>query len=145
MSTTFIPDVIAKLEAAGLGTYGVNIFKGVKAVLPDDVPPGMRTIISVARTGGGGDAGTHNDSRNGIAYETPSAQIVFRAPDYADVEADAEVGYAALNFVDRFINDTWWRFCRPQQEPFELPVDEKGRVRFAFNIGCEKRPSPATS
>jgi len=145
MSTTFIPDVIAKLEGAKLGSYGINIFRGAKAVLPDVVPPGVKAIISVARTGGGGDVGTHNRSRDGVSYETPSAQLVFRAPDYVDAEESAEAAYAALNFVDQFVNGTWWRKCQPQQEPFELPADEKGRVRFAFNIGCEKRPSTATS
>jgi hypothetical protein len=137
----FIDDVIFLLTEAGLGAYGTSIFKGTKPVIPLGAGP----FTSVARTGGQGDAGTHNLSRITIAYERPSAQILVRAEVYEDAQTAIEIAYDALNFYDRFVNGTWWMRCSPKQEPFELPVDENGRARFAFNIDSEKRLSPATS
>jgi hypothetical protein len=134
------------MTQAGYGTYGATLFKGSKAVLPDTIPLGYRALITVIRTGGQGDEGTHNLSRDVIAYERPSAQVIVRADNPANAEAVAAELYETIfNFYDRLVNGTWWRTCSPKQEPFELPLDEKGRARYVFNVECVKRTSPATS
>lgn len=144
-ASTFVPDIMFLLTRAGYGTYGTTLFKGAKAVLPDLIPSGYRALISINRTGGAGEEGTHNLSRDQVAYEQPSAQIVCRAQNPQDAEDVADELYALLNFYDRFVNGTWWRKCGPKQEVFELPVDAKERARYVFNIESVKRVSPATS
>lgn len=145
IASSFLPDVIALVEETGLGAYGSNLFKGALAKLPDAIPTGKKALITVVRTGGRGDAGTHNLSRTTVAYERPSAQITARSEKPSDAEEVAVALSLAFGFVDRFVNGTWWISCRPQQEPFELPLDDKGRVRYAFNIDSEKRLSSSTS
>jgi hypothetical protein len=139
--STFTADLVVLLQDAGLGTYGLEIFKGQKAI----IPAGSGPYTSIIATGGEGESGTHNLSRTAIAYERPSAQIVCRAAKYEDAETAIQTAYSALNFVDKFVNGTWWRKCRPKQEVMELPLDDKARVRLVFNIESEKRVSPATS
>ena len=142
MASTFVPDLIVLLEGAGLGlAYGTNLFEGSKVVLPDGVGP----FVSIIRTGGLGAEGTHN-STDVPAYERPTAQLVVRALDYKAAEALADVIYALFYGIgNQKINGTWWRELNPRSEPFDLPPDEKGRPRFAFNLDCVKRVSPATS
>lgn len=137
----YLDDIISLLTQAGLGNYGVGIFKGPKALYPAGPGP----FITVISSGGGGDEGTHNLSRDQIAYERPDAQIVARAEDYDVADAAIQVAFQSLNFYDRFVNGTWWRVCSPKSEPFDLPVDGQGRVRRAFNLATVKRVSPLTS
>lgn len=145
-TSTFIADLIFLMEGAGLslaytGT-SANIFKGSKAVIPSI---GAGPWVSIIANGGDGDEGTHNLSPDTIAYERPSAQIVCRAEAYEDAEALAHSLYMLLNFVNQFVNGTWWRICSPKQEPFDLGTDAVGKPRVAFNIDCVKRLSPTTS
>jgi hypothetical protein len=143
MPSTFIPDLVVLLEGAGLGlAYGTNIFKGPKANFPENSPGPFVSIIS---SGGLGSEGTHN-SVDVPAYERPTAQIVVRAVDYDVAEAMADAIYTLFWPIgNQFINGTWWRELNARSEPFDLPPDEKGRPRRAFNIDCVKRTSPATS
>jgi hypothetical protein len=144
--STLYPDMFLLLTQQGYGTFGTTLFKGPRAVLPDALPLGARAFITLIRTGGQGDEGTHNLSRDTIAYERPSVQITVRAYKPQDAEDVAFELYSdVFNFYDRFINGTWWRSCGPKQEPFEQPVDEKGRAIYRYNLETVKRVSPATS
>lgn len=141
--STFLEDLIFLLvgEPSLSLIYGANLFKGQKARLPDGPGP----FVSLYRTGGLGDEGTHN-SIDVPAYERPTGQIVTRATDYDVAETMAKQLHAFLWPVQNvFINGTWWRELNVRSEPFDLPLDEKGRARQAFNIDCVKRVSPAQS
>ena len=145
-ASTFVPDIFFLLTQNGYGSYGTTLFKGTKAVIPiTPIPVGFRAFVSIVRTGGSGDEGTHNLSRTTIAYERPSAQLVCRSELPDDAEAVADELYLLLNFVDTFINGCWWRKCSPKGEIYDLGVDTKERARFVFNIESVKRLSPATS
>jgi hypothetical protein len=141
-ASTFMEDLIALCEGAELGlAYGTNLFKGPKAKFPESAGP----FVSLIRTGGLGAEGTHNLT-DVPSYERPSAQIIARATNYEDAEDMAKNLSAALYPVqNQFVNGTWWRVLNVRSEPFDLPPDEKGRPRVAFNIDCVKRVSPATS
>lgn len=142
-TSTFLEDLIFLLtNEPSLGlVYGVNLFKGQKARLPDGPGP----FVSLYRTGGLGTEGTHN-SNDVPAYERPTAQIVARAMDYEVAETMAKQLHAILwPVMNQFVNGTWWKTLNVRSEPFDLPLDEKGRARQAFNIDCVKRLSPATS
>jgi hypothetical protein len=141
--STFMEDLVSLFEGAGYDLqYGTNLFKGPKAKIPESTPG---PFVSIIRSGGLGSEGTHN-SLDVPAYERPSAQIVCRAVNYDDAELMAKQLHALLWKVqNQFINGTWWRQLNVRSEPFDLPVDEKGRPRVAFNIDCVKRVSPASS
>jgi hypothetical protein len=78
-TSTFLDDLIFLLtsEPSLNLIYGTNLFKGPKARLPDTAGP----FVSLYRTGGLGELGTHN-AIDVPAYERPTAQIVARAIDY---------------------------------------------------------------
>lgn len=142
MSSSFLRDVVFLLEEAELGVYGSQIFLGAKAVLPIGDGP----YISIIPTVGLDDEGTHNVSATGIAYERPSATLVTRALNFDDAYDTSIRAREYLNFVNRFVNRTWWRLCRPKGMPHELnSPDDKGRTRIVFTIDSVKRTSPETS
>ena len=143
--SSFMPDLIFLAAQAGYGSFGTTLFKGSLAIIPATLPTGYRAFISFNRTGGLGEEGTHNLSRDQIAYERPSAQIVSRADNPNDAETVIYELFDLYNFYDMFINGTWWRVCSPKQEPFDLGPDARSRIRYAFNIDSVKRVSPATS
>lgn len=132
---SYIDDLIVFSGQNGFGSFGVDLFKGSKS----SVGVGDGPFTSFIPTGGQGDEGTHNDSRYSIAYERPSCQVVVRAEDYNVAEATARQLHFTLNFVDQFVNGTWWRSCSPKQEPYDLGLDAKSRPRFAFNLQIVKR------
>jgi hypothetical protein len=137
-----IPDFIVLLESKFGFIYGINLFKGPKAKIPDGNGP----YISLIRTGGLDPEETHN-SPDVPAYEKPGVQVLIRATDY-DVAENLALALWAFFYPlrDQFINGTWYREVNIHgSEPFDLPPDEKGRPRLAFNLDCVKRTSPATS
>lgn len=129
------------IEQAGLGTYGTSLFKGSKATYPIGDGP----YVTIIETGGTAPEGTHN-SPTKPAYVRPSVQIVTRAKKRDDARNRAQALYLLLYPVrDQFVNGTWWRSVTVVQEPFDLGVDDAGRIRFAFNINVVKRLDPASS
>jgi hypothetical protein len=137
----YLDDLISLMTSLGYGAYGTAIFKGTTAVIPSGDGP----FYSVIGTGGLGDEGTHNLSRDSIAYERPTCQVVIRGANASVIETQANALYLDLNFVDQFVNNVWWRSCHPKQEPFELGADGPGRTRWAFNLEIVKRLNAATS
>jgi hypothetical protein len=142
MPSTFMSDLIQLVQDTGLGLeYGVNLFKGPKAKFPEGDGP----FVSLIRTGGLGAEGTQNLT-DVPSYERPSAQIIARATDYDVAESMANrLSEALYPVMNQFVNGTWWRVLNVRSETFDLPPDEKGRPRVAFNIDCVKRTSPVTS
>ena len=137
----FAEDLIFLIEEAHLGTYGTDLFKGSKAVIPEGPGP----FTSIIETGGASPVGTHN-SVAVPAYVRPSAQIVVRAEDYDVAMTRAREIYSLLFPIrNRFVNGTWWVKTQLIQEPFDLQLDDNELARVAFNLDCEKRLSAATS
>lgn len=137
----FSDDLVVLISGAGLGTLGSSLFVGTKATIPTGDGP----FTSVIETGGTGPEGTHN-SVTKPAYVRPSAQIVARAKKHDDARNRAQSLYLLLYPIrNQFVNGTWWRSVTVAQEPFDLGVDDAGRIRFAFNINVIKRLDPASS
>ncbi len=153
---SWVTDIVAVLEGDGVGSYDVDIFIGGKKVLPkpEDFPG---PLLSIVQSPGLGQERTQN-AVIVPAYQRPEAQIVARAVDYDEAEEMAWKAYYSLakvrnqyvgsgqSFVgsgDTFAGDkgTWYREIRPRQEPFELSLDGDNRVRIAFNVLGDKRPS----
>lgn len=134
-------DLRTLIEAAGLGTFGTSLFFGSKATIPTGDGP----FVSLIETGGATPEGTHNSTAK-PAYVRPSVQVVARAKKRDDARNRAQALYLLLYPVrDQFVNGTWWRSVTVVQEPFDLGVDDAGRIRFAFNINVVKRLDPASS
>lgn len=90
-SDTFLLELVAVLVAAGVGTYGTNIFISSKAV----IPTGNGPYLNIVATGGAEGIRTQNVT-SGPTYERPSAQVTVRAQSAAAAEAMARAAYAAL-------------------------------------------------
>jgi hypothetical protein len=136
-----LSDLIYLIQTANLGTEGIDIFKGAKAVIPTGDGPYISLIVTPGLT----PEGTHNLT-SVPAYVRPSAQVVVRAKQSDVAEARARALWELLYPVrDRLVNGTWWRSVTLVQEPFDLGLDDVGRPRWAFNMSVVKRLSPAYS
>ena len=94
-SATFLQELIAVLEAAGVGVENVSIFASSRAVIPDGSESGAPVaILHLKATGGTGPVGTHNDGAG--AYRRPGAQIKVYAASTQAAEAMAYAAYNAL-------------------------------------------------
>lgn len=89
-SPNYVQELVAILEAAGVGEHKVNIFVGANAL----IPPGAGPFLSVVSTSGTAPLGTHNDGPG--AYRRPGARILVRAEKASAAEAMARAAYDAL-------------------------------------------------
>lgn len=89
-SAAFPQELIAILEAAGVGLEGTDIF----ATSAASIPTGAGPYLSIRPTGGTGPIGTHNAGAG--AYRRPGAQFIVRASTWAAAEAMAQAAYDAL-------------------------------------------------
>jgi len=138
----FIDDLVTLLQVGGCGTFGTTIFSGPKASIPG---PGAGAFLTLRETGGSKPDIIQNTPLL-PGYVKPSAQIVARSDDVKEARDLIQLAYGVLFPVrNQFVNGTWWVWIMMVQEPFDLGEDEDGRPRFAFNIDCYKRLSPATS
>jgi len=137
-------DMVTVIEARSTFRYGTTLFKGTKA----KIPAGKGPFVVLIRTGGLTDEGTHNLSRDTVAYERPSVQVSCIA-ESGDVAEETAVAMATLlgGICEEKINGTYWRSCSVAQPPFDAGPDSLGRgaATFKFNVDCVKRLSPATS
>jgi hypothetical protein len=132
---SFPEDLVAQLVAEGVGTPAVNIF--VSNLTATGRLPQPHLLIT--ETGGSGPINTQNIL--GDSYETPSAQILARGADYADVRLMSERAYNALVKVsNQSLNGTWYLDIQGLQKFIDLGLDENSQVRIAFNVLATKRP-----
>jgi hypothetical protein len=89
-SNTFILEILAALEAAGVGARNVNMFGTSQAIIPDV----DTAVLHVRATGGTAPEGTHNDGAG--AYRRPAVQVIVTALTSAASEAMAQAAYTAL-------------------------------------------------
>jgi hypothetical protein len=131
----FPEDLVAQLVLEGIGTSAVNIFVSNKSTSPKNPAP----HLLITETGGSGSFRTQNAV--GDAYENPSAQILARGANYADVRLMSERAYNAIVKVsNQMLNGTWYVEIRGLQKFIDLGLDENSHVRIAFNVIGTKRP-----
>jgi hypothetical protein len=88
---TFIEELVARLVAKGLGTYGTNIFDSAGVAVPDGEGP----YLIITETGGMRPERTHNSIET-PAYRRPSASLVFKASTTVAARTMARAAYLAL-------------------------------------------------
>jgi hypothetical protein len=131
---TFPDDLVAQLVAEGVGTPAVDIFVSNKAALPRTT-----THLVIVETGGTGSFRTQGTA--GDAYENPSAQVLARGANYAEVRRLLARAYDALVKVrNQDLNGTWYVEIRGLQKFIDIGLDENANVRIAFNVLGTKRP-----
>lgn len=132
----FLDDVVSRLVAAGIGTFGTNIFSGSKSV----VPTGNGPYATLTETGGTGPTRIQNQSN--AATQRPSAQILWRASTYKAARDKASASYVALDGIfNTTINGTKYVSITARQEPTDIGLDDTARPMIAFNIDAERIPS----
>lgn len=129
----FLDDLVTKLVADGVGTFGVNIFTGSLAT----VPKKTFATLHIRKTPGSGPEQTQNATAR-PAFVMPGAQIVARADTYEAAEAFASSAYFSLGQVrNEFINSGWYRRIRCLNEPADIQLDDRGQATSVFNILAE--------
>ncbi len=91
-SATFIQEILAVLEAAGVGTRSVDLFGSSQVALPGPDVDGP--FLVVRSTGGAAPLGTHNEGAG--ALRRPGVQILAHGRDGEAAEAMAQAAYSAL-------------------------------------------------
>ncbi len=91
-SASFIQEILAVLEAAGVGTRAVDLFGSSQVAIPGPEVPGP--FLVVRSRGGTTPMGTHNDGPG--AYRQPGAHFLVHGRDAAAAEAMAQAAYGAL-------------------------------------------------
>jgi hypothetical protein len=89
-SPTFVLEILAALESAGVGTRNVNMFGTSQAIIPDV----DTAVLQVRSTGGIAPEGTHTEGAG--AYRRPSVQVIVTALTSSAAEAMAQAAYTAL-------------------------------------------------
>lgn len=147
----WIDDLVSLLVAGAAGTAGTSIFWTSGAILPPASATQSRTgFLTLQDTGGAAPIIMHNSTKAGVqiipAYRRPSAQIVARSTDAGPAMILAEKAWnICVQKRNFFVNGVWYVKLDVVQEPFDLGKDDAGRVRYAFNVDGEKRPTAATS
>ena len=118
-----------------------QLFYGSRANLPPlsatTTDPVYVTLIET-----GGAPPEYTQDTPGAAYTLTGLQITCRAKSYVSARETARLIYNALCLVrNQTIGSTWYLAIYPRQEPFDMGLDDVGRVRVVFNALAWKRPS----
>jgi hypothetical protein len=135
---SFLDEVVARLEAQGVGSFGTTIFKGSKAIIPTGVGP----YLLISETGGLAPSPTQNNT----ATERPTAQLLSRAATMPAAMTQLKAAYDALGGANGLHNivlsGTFYLYLRPRQSLTDMGTESgTGRVQIVFNIEAEKQPS----
>lgn len=134
---SFPSEVIARLAAQGVGTFGTNMFIGSGALLPAGDGP----YLVLIDTGGSGASRTQTNT----ATENPTAQISTRAKSPSVARTMLQAAYTALGGANGLHNvtlsGTYYLSLTSRQNATDIGVDDAGRAMVAFNIDAEKEPS----
>jgi len=133
----FLDEIAARIQSQGAGTLGTDLFLSTKAQIPTGNGP-YTTLVEYGGT-------TSRRTQNNKSTQRPSAQIVVRASTYPNARTRAQAVYAALGgdngLFNTVLSSTFYLWVIPNQQLYDLGLDELSRARVAFNIDAEKDPS----
>jgi hypothetical protein len=133
----WVDDIATVLVAAAVGTQNASIFTSTKA----EIPTGNGPYLSIIETPGLPPVRMYSAVPNTVDYKQPAAQILVRARNAGDAFTMARAAWNALAAIrNQLIGTTWHLYIRPQQEPYDLGVDDNDRARVAFNVLGYNRP-----
>lgn len=133
-----LDDIATYLEAHGVGTIAVSLFKGG---IPLDTAQTITTDIVLALVQVPGLPPSHVHSQPHATYEQPVLQVLVRGEPFGDSTAMAKA-YDAFLALDGLSNTVLsgvtYLWVQAAQSPFLLHRDEMNRPVVAFNIRCAK-------
>lgn len=128
-----LDEIATYLQTQGIATTGTTLFK---SLLPDNPD----TALALIETGGL--SGEYVLDQIPVDCERPGLQIRTRANDYATARQLAEDAYQALDAINETVlSGVRYHWVRPQQAPFSLGQDERGRRLIVFNVIASKELS----
>ena len=131
----FADEIIALLEAKGIGVFGTNMFVGSKAI----IPVGDGPFLVVVETGGTG--ATRVQNQKGAKTRRPTAQVSVRGASGPTSRVMAEEAYQALDGVtNELIAGTFYQSITVRGDLANLGEDDSGRTFLSFNIDAERQP-----
>lgn len=118
-----------------------QLFYSSRANIPPLSPTTTDPVyVSLIETGGV--PPEYTQDTQGVAYTMTGFQITCRAKSYVTAREIARLIYNALCLVtNQLIGSTWYLAIYPRQEPFDMGLDDVGRIRVVFNVLAWKRPS----
>lgn len=128
-------DIGTRLQTAGIGTLGTNLFLQMLPNTPD-------ACVAVIEYQGL----QPQDVLGGQTlpkWERPRLQVISRGvkDDFAAARSKAEDAYRSLyTVVNLTVNGTYYLRVTVQQTPFLMEVDSLKRPLFVFNIQAERVP-----
>lgn len=125
----WLDDIVTVLEDASVGTHGTDLFTTTKS----QVPKLAAGCVRIIDTGGSGAEHTHN-STDAPAWRNPSAQIMVSADTSDAAIAKAQAAHDALMVRNRMINGNKYRRIDPLTEIRDMGIDDRGQVRYGFNV-----------
>lgn len=118
-------DVVVKLQTLGFGTAGIDLFKGLLPIKPDNLVL-IRTY----------DSGPSDLTWSG---EYPYIQITVRNKVYDVGQAKMQAIYKALHGIcEEVINGTRYLLIEAIQVPILLNIDKSERKVFTCNFSIMK-------
>lgn len=123
-------DIANRLQAAGVGTVGTNIFTGGMRA-PSSVIPAAS--IFVLPTGGTGPSPLLTGGASGVDYSIPSVQILVRGNvgTYITTRTTAQ---AALDGVHKSTVSGYFQVLARTPQPLYLGQDDTEHPMFSVNV-----------
>jgi hypothetical protein len=133
-----LDDVGNYLQAQGVGTLQVDLFKGG---LPMDSAnaPVHDAILALIETAGLPPFHVH--TQQAASFEQPVVQVLIRGEPYGYAQARlrAQAAFEALDgLANVTLGTTQYLWIQALQSPFFLRVDEAGRPVIVFNVRVAK-------
>lgn len=123
-------DLALRLEQAGIGTVGTDIFKYVSP----DGPDAQLTIIPYS-----GDEPDRVQEKRKVEAENPRVQVAARGDRPEEVTLLIERAYQALMVIENeVINGVYYQWCDPVDTPSIIGRDESGRHLATVNFRVKK-------
>lgn len=132
---SFLDDLVDVLETDTVLIWGTTLFTSTRGQVPI-VSGGVTSgaTLQLIETGGTASEATQNATIR-PAFLHPSAQVVARSDSRKTAEALAWAAYKSLYGIRNvFINSNWYRVVRPLQSPGDLGLDDRGQIKYGFNV-----------
>src|SRR5262245_33910597 len=126
-----LDDIAALLEAAGVGTIGVDL---IKSGLPPDTDPSTTLLTALVESPGMPDLYVHDATLPSVEY--PFVQVLVRGAPYGYEAARLKAEHArqVLGGVHNTdLGATFYLWIFVQQPPFWLRTDQQERPILEFN------------
>lgn len=123
---TFIEEIAAKLQTAGVGTVATDIFIG-------DQPPSPDNLVLLVETSG-------QEPNKEIPITKPTFQVIIRNSSYGAGRAKATSAFNALHqLANADLGDNYVFYVLATSDVGYIGRDENNRHEWSINFRAERR------